>query len=376
MMYTTRKLKIGKTQRLDELAHEAGQVYTAVVVLFWRVVRHNAHWLSKYAMMRLVRSLSLHSQTVQAIIDTFFESLDSWRARRKTNPDAHPPRRRRWFHAIPFKESAISLKNGILKLSTGKGNEPVTMPWKYAKPKFCEISFNGKAYVLNATYVINTQNQVTGTDTAGIDLGEIHIAVVATEKGVIIANGRVLRSKRRYQNKVKAHFSRKMDKRKKGSRRWKQLNKAKKKTLTGLNNQINDILHKQTTKVVEAMNNDGVSTVGIGDLRDIRQNVDYGKKANQKIHQMPTGKVREMITYKAKRVGMAVRITDESYTSQTCPKCGRRHKPGNRNYKCPCGFKYHRDGVGAVNIRQKTMYRELVPVVGEMNPPVGLRYIA
>jgi len=375
-MYTTRRIKIGKTERLDELAHEAGQVYSAVVVLFWRVIRHNRHWLSKYAMMKLIRGLNLHSQTVQAIIDTFYESLASWHARRNTNPSAHPPRRRRWYHAIPFKESAITLKNGILTLSMGRGSEPITMPWKYAKPKFCEISFSGKEYILNATYVMDVQNQVTGQDTAGIDLGEIHIAAVATGNGVIIANGRELRSKRRYQNKVKAHFSRKMDKRKKGSRRWKRLNKAKKKTLTKLNNQIRDILHKQTTKVVEAMKKDGVSTVGIGDLRDIRQNVDYGKKANQKIHQMPVGKVREMITYKAQRIGMAVRIVDESFTSQTCPKCGCRHKPSDRNYQCPCGFQYHRDGVGAVNIRQKTMYRELVPVVGEMNPPIGLRYIA
>jgi len=253
MIYTTRKLKIGKTARLDELAHEAGQVYTAVVVLFWRVVRHNRHWLTKYAMMRLIRCLNLHSQTVQAIVDTFYESLGSWRARRKTNPDSRPPRRRRWYHAIPFKESAISLKNGILRLSTGKGNEPVALPWKYAKPKFREISFNGKEYVLNATYAVEAQNQAAGNDTAGIDLGEIHIAAVATGQGVFIANGRELRSKRRYQNKVKARFQRKMDKRKRGSRRWKRLNKAKKKTLAKLNNQINDILHKQTTKVVEAL---------------------------------------------------------------------------------------------------------------------------
>jgi len=376
MIYITRKLKIGKTERLDELAHEAGQVYTAVVVLFWRIVRHNRHWLSKYSMMKLIRCLNLHSQTVQAIVDTFYESLGSWRARRKTNPDAHPPRRRRWCHAIPFKESAISLKHGVLRLSTGKGNEPVTLPWKWARPKFCEISFNGMEYVVNATYAVEPK-QSDGTGTAGIDLGEIHIAVVATGERVIIANGRELRSKRRYQNKVKAHFSSKIDKCKKGSRRWKRLNKAKKKTLTKLNNQIIDVLHKQTTKVVEAMKEDGVSAVGIGDLRDIRQNVDYGKKANQKIHQMISGKARAMITYKAKRAGMSVRIVDESYTSQTCPKCGHRHKPGSRNYICrQCGFKYHRDGVGAVNIRQKTMYRELVPVVGEMNPPIGLRYIA
>ena len=56
-----------------------------------------------------------------------------------------------------------------------------------------------------------------------------------------------------------------------------------------------------------------------------------------------------------------------------------RKKPTNRNYICTsCGFTSHRDGVGAINIRQK--YRGLLGqhVVAEkvsdrMAPPVYLR---
>ena len=51
-------------------------------------------------------------------------------------------------------------------------------------------------------------------------------------------------------------------------------------------------------------------------------------------------------------LGIKVVKINEAYTSQTCPKCGSRKKPNNRNYTCKCGFKYHRDGVGAINIRQ------------------------
>ncbi|WP_459838414.1 zinc ribbon domain-containing protein [Halanaerobaculum tunisiense] len=33
---------------------------------------------------------------------------------------------------------------------------------------------------------------------------------------------------------------------------------------------------------------------------------------------------------------------------------GKKHKPQNRNYNCPkCNFKYHRDGVGSINIFKK-----------------------
>ena len=137
--------------------------------------------------------------------------------------------------------------------------------------------------------------------------------------------------------------------------------------------QIWDILHKQTTALVSTLHASGVQTVVIGDVRDLRKRVDYGPVANQRIHQMVTGKVRWLITYKAEWLGMRVVLQDEAYTSQECPRCGHRHKPQGRVYACSaCGFRFHRDGIGAVNIRRK--YLGLGPVVGVMASPTGVRW--
>ena len=76
---------------------------------------------------------------------------------------------------------------------------------------------------------------------------------------------------------------------------------------------------------------------------------------------------------KAKVAGIKVEQIDEAYTLQTCPTCGNQKKPKNRNYTCKCGFKYHRDGVGAINIRQKYLGRLGDPVVAAIAPPVGFR---
>ena len=84
--YITRQLKIGKTAELDRLAHEAGIVYSQTVVRFWRIVRHSNHWISEYAMKRLIRNNTLHSQTVQGIVETYYESLKSWSKLRRTDP--------------------------------------------------------------------------------------------------------------------------------------------------------------------------------------------------------------------------------------------------------------------------------------------------
>jgi putative transposase len=86
----------------------------------------------------------------------------------------------------------------------------------------------------------------------------------------------------------------------------------------------------------------GIGTIVLGDLTGIRNTITYGKRANQKLHQWAFGKIAELITYKAKALGIEVKTIDESYTSQTCPKCGNRKKPTNRNYACACGLKYHR----------------------------------
>ena len=248
--------------------------------------------------------------------------------------------------------------------------------WDFDTPKFVTISFDGKEYVVNAVYNVETQS-TKGDKVAGIDLGEIHLAVAHDGVNTTIINGRELRSKRRYQNKIKGKFSQRLDKLKKKSRKWKQINKKKKQVLRRLDNQIKDILHKQTTKLVSTLKRCGVETVGIGDLRNIRQNVDYGTKSNQKIHQMPSGMVRKMIEYKCDRVGIKTAVICERYSTRTCPRClhVKKSSPKGRNYKCKeCGFVFHRDGVGAINIRSKQKYKEYVPVVGVMAPPVGIRY--
>jgi putative transposase len=138
-----------------------------------------------------------------------------------------------------------------------------------------------------------------------------------------------------------------------------------------------DIEHQQTTRLITTLYQAGVRTVVIGDVRDIRQNLDVGSTTNQKLHQWSHGSVRHKLTYKAVRCGMEVFLQEEAYTSRTCPRCGHRRKSKvqGRVFRCSnkrCRFVFHRDGVGASNIRQK--YLGCGPVVGPMARPIGIRY--
>jgi putative transposase len=376
-MYQVRRVHIGKTKQLDELAHACGELYSKTVVFFWRTVRHKGIWLKCAQMERIFTSDSLHAHTSDATVQAFFASMKSWRKRRKTDPNAHPPRRRRWYFRIEYKDSAITLENGELKLSNGRGNDPLIIAWKWEIPKTIVIHWTGTQYEVIATYRIESECKPMGGEVAGIDLGEIHMAVSHDGENTHILNGRYLRSKRQYQNKLKEKLSKKIDRKKKGSRRRKKLVKSKQKQLSKLKNQIKDIEHKQTSRLISTLYQEGVQTVVIGDVRDLRQTVDVGSKNNQKIHQWSAGSVRHKLSYKAERLGMRVELQDEHSTSKTCPVCEHKRKtsPSGRVFNCTkkeCKWQYHRDGVGAINIRRK--YLGLGPVVGDMAPPTGMRY--
>ncbi len=371
-MYSVRKLNIAKTAQCDALALASGELYSRVVVSFWRTVNHKGIWLKPSSMMRWQNSDALHAHSADAVVQSFYASLKSWRVRRKEDPNAKPPRKRRRFYRVQWKTSAIRIKGDNLFLSNGKSNASLIIPWRWGMPTIVEMGWNGTGYELRCVYKTDAVAATTGTGVAGVDLGEIHLATVHDGTNCTIYNGRYLRSVRRYQNKVKASLSARLDRMKPCSKRRRKLARTKAKVLRQLDNQTRDILHKQTTHLVSTLHERGVQTIVIGDVRDIRHDLDYGKKANQKLHQWTHGKVRWMLSYKAQRCGMSAVLVDERYTTQTCPACGARHKPRGREYRCTCGFVYHRDGVGALNIRQK--YTGAIPIVAGMMPAVGVRY--
>lgn len=373
--YIVRKLKIGKTSQLDELARAAGELYSKTLVSFWRTVRKKDVWLSGYSMEKWHISDKLHAHSSDAVTQSFLASLKSWRTRRKTDPNSKPPRRRRWYYKLIWKSSAIKIKNGKLKLSNGKSNEPLIVNWYWGKPKQVELGWNkaSKCYELRACYSEPKIELVKEGRVSGCDLGEIHPMVFTDGVDTDIFNGRLLRSKRQYQNKLKAKLSKLIDTKKRGSKRRKKLIKSKQKQLAKIKNQIKDIEHKLTSKAVSMLQEKNIQTLVIGDVRDIRKNINYGAYANQKLHQWNFGIIRQKLEYKCAKVGIQTELISEEYTSQECLSCRKRNKPKNRNYRCSCGFSWHRDGLGSANILSKYLGR-LVPVVGLMARPSGIRW--
>jgi putative transposase len=388
--YTVRRVHLGKTPQLHALAYACGELYTQTLVFFWRTVRHKGIWLKPKHLMRLFTHEQLHAHTSDACVQAFFASLDSWRERRKTDPNAHPPRRRKWYFRVEYKRNAMKLRNGTLRLSNGRGNDPLLLAWPWTLPQTVVLHWTGEQYEAIATYKQYgpdlpksgepDEQQRCALHTAGIDPGEIHPAVSHDGVHTHILNGRLLRSKRQYQNKLKEHLSKRLAQTTKGSRRRKKLVASKQRQLSKVRHQIKEIEHQQTTRLISTLYQEGVQLLVIGDVRDIRHKLDCGSTTNQKLHQWSFGSIRQKLTYKAERLGMQVVLQEERYTSKTCPICGhrRKSKPKGRVFHCTnkqCGWTGHRDKVGAMNIRYKYRGEFGSPhVVGAMAPPTGIRF--
>jgi putative transposase len=53
-LYQVKRVNIGKTTQLDELARECGKLYSQTLVFFWRTVRHKDIWLKPKHLMQLL----------------------------------------------------------------------------------------------------------------------------------------------------------------------------------------------------------------------------------------------------------------------------------------------------------------------------------
>ena len=372
------------TEQLDAINRLGGRIYSKTVSLAFKTHAQKGFWLSDSGLKKYLKfkGYPCHAHSVQAIIDDYCGARRSFFTNLKTHPKAKPPNKTRKFHTFTWRATGISYKRGKLRLSMGLGRDPlwIKIDKKFHKKVPAEVSLiynrTTKRYEFHATYMTQPKKTKAKVRSAvAVDMGEIHPIVAFDGLTADIYNGREHRSKVRYREKSKASINRKLSRCKRGSKRWKKLKRAKDKTLSALTAQLRDMRHKITSRFVSACHERRTETIVIGDIKHIRQSIQYGKKANEKLHQWAFSKIREMITYKAKAVGIKVDFQGEAYTSQTCPSCRHRKKPSRRTYRCSkCQWSGHRDVVGASNLLTAYQGWLFNPVVGAVVSPTGVRF--
>jgi putative transposase len=365
---------------LDECNRESGRIYTQTMVEHWRIYRNQGVWLSpgmdeKYN--DFLYPTTLHAHSRDAAQQAFAKAVKTTHALRKAGfVDARFPHKIKYWKTTIWKNTGIRVREGVAFLARARGLEPihVQLPFDLQDKIFVEarLVYNRKTSRYEWHFVVDDGIEpvmrTTGASVA-VDMGEIHPAVVTDGNTALVLSARELRSTGQGLAKVISILDARKAGMKRGSKRYRRMAKAKAKARRVANARQRDILHKVSRAVVDYAVETNAKEVIIGDVRDIADGINIGKRSNQKISLWPHGKLRSYIAYKALLLGMETLLVDEHHTTQTCPNCGSRKKPSGRIYSCgKCGFVGHRDVIGASNILSRRLFGELgrVQVANEM----------
>ena len=220
----------------------------------------------------------------------------------------------------------LIMTNQNCKLDDGYIKFPKAFDGFTIKPMFTDKKNNAKLQQVRflprkdriiAELVYTIPEVETLTDNGryiGIDIGVDNLATVANNIGesAFIINGKPLKSINKYYNKLKSRYQG-ISKRMNGKNNTNRLDR-----LTGKRTaRINDYMHKASRYIIEYCIKHDIHTIVIGQNKEWKQKSNIGKVNNQTFVQIPFARLIEMIQYKAEEYGIAVILTEESYTSGT-----------------------------------------------------------
>lgn len=191
-------------------------------------------------------------------------------------------------------------------------------------------------------------------DFLGVDLGVANIAVDSDGE---VSQGKAVKQVRYHHRTLRTKLQ------KKGThsarRRLRRLSGRERRFATWVN-------HNISKRIVDKAKGTARG-VALEELGGIRERVTVRRSQRATLHSWSFFQLRSFIEYKAKRLGVAVRVVDPRNTSRTCPCCGHVDKANRKSqdkFLCvDCGYSGLADHIAAVNIRSRAaVNRPYIPI--------------
>jgi transposase, IS605 OrfB family, central region len=111
-------------------------------------------------------------------------------------------------------------------------------------------------------------------------------------------------------------------------------------------------LEKWGSGFVEIAEDFGANVIKLESLKNLVKNVDrLPKEFRDKLYLMQYRRIQYWIVWQARKHGILVQYVNPSYSSVSCPKCGKRmEEKGYRWFRCSCGYENDRDVIAVMNL--------------------------
>ena len=379
-----------RDNRFRDVCRKSGLLYNYVLYLVRQGI-FTGNYLKEYDLSAKLgrenqfdfRNLPCHVS--QRVVKQVFQNIKSWIKLKKdyekdpskyeSEPKLPKYKRGDKQNMLVFDTTNCRVKNGYIYFV-----KDIVKPIKtnIGDNKLCQVRVipHTSCYAVEVIYEREEQDlNLDKFNVLSIDLGLNNLCTGINNAGLrpFIINGKIIKSFNQWYNKKKA--------------KWMGFvgDKGTSKRLKWLNNirnfWIEDKIHKISRWIVNYCVNNNIGSIVIGLNKGWKQNINLGKKTNQKFVEIPFSKLIDKITYKAKLVGINVITTEESYTSKVDHLAfeelkkhdiylGKRKKRGL--FQSSTGVLLNADVNGAIGIGRKVFgdsyVREIIDSGFAFNP--------
>lgn len=315
-----------KDNRFEDVCLKSGLLYNYVLFnvrqgIFSGDYINEYEFSTKLCKENQVDFRNLPSVVSQQVVAQVFSVTKSWMKSKKeyeknpskflSRPKLPKYKRGKKQNMVVFTASACRLKSdGYIHFIK---NIIPPIKTKIGDNKLCQVRIIPQAtcYVVEVIYEKKEQDLNLNKDNVlSIDLGLNNLCTCISNVGIkpFIVNGKIIKSFNQWYNKKKARLMSLIGD--KGTSR--RINK-----MTCYRNcWISDKIHKISRCIIDICRSNNIGTIVIGQNRGWKQEINLGKRINQKFVEIPFSDLINKISYKAKLIGINLITHEESYTSK------------------------------------------------------------
>lgn len=314
-----------KDNRFEDICFKSGLLYNYVLYNVRQGI-FNEEYLKEYEFStKLCKEnqfdfRNLPTAISQQVVTQVFSNTKGWIKAKKefeknpskfrSKPKLPNYKKGKKQNMVVFATNACRVKDGYIYFVK---NIIHPIKTKIGDSKLCQVRIIPQAtcYVVEVIYEKKEQNLNLNKDNVlSIDLGLNNLCSCISNVGLIpfIVNGRIMKSFNQWYNKRKAKLM-SFAGDKGTSKRLRQLNNYR-------NFWIEDHIHKVSRFVINYCVDNNIGSLVVGLNKGWKQEINLGKKTNQKFVEIPFSRLIDKISYKCKLVGISFYLSEESYTSK------------------------------------------------------------